>query len=157
MYTEELRMSTRAMLLLAIPFAVTVAVLAALLVLLPLPRAGWFLLLGALLLEAAVGALLVTTLSRMRLSIEGHTLTIAFRLFITKRIALERIVRCTPTDARVWGISYHRDSLNWGYRGHGGPRRAVMLRLTNGAQVLFRSRHPDAVCAALRARRPEIG
>jgi len=154
-YTEELRMSTKAMALLALPFVVTVAVLAGLLVLLPLPLAGRLSVLGALLLDAAVGALLMASLSRIRIAIDDRALTIAYRLFFTKRIALGRIVRCTPTDARVWGMTYH--SYMWRYRGHAGPRRSVMLILTNGAQAVFTSRHPDAVCAALRAHRSEIG
>jgi hypothetical protein len=107
-----------------------------------------------MLLEAAVGILLLTSLSRIRIAIDDSALTIAFRLFFIKRIALGRIISCIPTDARVWGMRYHRPGMR--YRGHAGARRAVMLSLTNGAQVLVTSRHPDAVCAALRARRPGI-
>src|SRR4051794_29832041 len=123
MYTEELRMSTRAMLLLALPFTFAVAVLAALLILLPIPLAGRIPILGALLLQAAVGFLLVACLSRIRVTVDDHALAIAFRLFFTKRITLDRIVSCTPIDARVWGMSYHYPGTR--YRGHAGPRRAV--------------------------------
>jgi len=154
MYTEQLHMSTKLMGLLAAPFAVALAVLTGVLVLVPLPLAGRLSIGGAMLLEAAVGVLLLASLSRIRIAIDDRSLTIAFRLLFTKRIALGRIVSCTPTDARVWGMSYHYPGKR--YRGHAGARRAVMLHLTNGAQVLFTSHHADAVCAALRARQPEI-
>src|SRR5438067_1794568 len=155
MYTEELHMSPRLLRLLALPFAVAVVVLAGLLAFLPIPLAGRLAILGAMLLEAAVGTLLLVSLSRIRIAIDDGALTIAFRLFFTKRIPLGRIVSCVPSDARVWGMSYRRPGMR--YRGHAGARRAGMLSLTNGAQVLVTSHHPDAACAALRARRPEIG
>jgi hypothetical protein len=154
MYREEHRMSTRFMVLLALPFALTVAVLAALLILLPIPLAGRIPIVGALLLEAAVGVLLVACLSRIRITVDDRALTVAFRIIFTKRVALDRIVSCTPTDARVWGMSYHYPGAR--YRGHAGPRRAVNLNLTNGAQMIVTSRHPDALCAEIRARRPEM-
>jgi hypothetical protein len=148
-------MPTRLMVLIAVPFAITVVVLAGLLILLPIPLAGQIPIFIVMLLEAAIGILLIASLSRIRITIDDHALTVAFRLIFRMRITLDRIVRCTPTDARVWGISYSRGG--WRYRGRGGPRRSVMLILTNNAQVLVNSHHPDAFCAALRARRPEIG
>jgi hypothetical protein len=148
MYSEDLRMSAKFILLLAAPFAFTLIVLAAVLVLIPIPIAGQIPLYGAMVLVAVIAALLLISLSRIRVTIDGQTLTIAFRILFAKRIALARIVSCVPTDARLWGMSYHYAGKR--YRGHAGPRRAVMLMLTNGAQVLFTSRHPDAVCAALR-------
>lgn len=51
-------------------------------------------------------------------------------------------------------MSYHYPGRR--YRGHAGPRRAVNLSLTNGAQMLVTSRHPDALCADIRARRPDL-
>jgi hypothetical protein len=154
MYAEELRMSTRYMVLLALPFVFTVAVLAVLLALLPIPLAGRIPILGAMLFEAVVGALLVACLSRIRVTVDDRALTVAFRIIFTKRVALDRIVSCTPTDARVWGMSYNYQGRR--YRGHGVPRRAVNLNLTNGAQMIVTSRHPDALCADIRARRPEL-
>jgi hypothetical protein len=154
MYTEELRMSTRAMVLLSLPFAFTVAALAVLLILLPIPLAGQIPILGALLLEAVIGALLVACLSRIRITVDDTALTVAFRILFRKRLALDRIVTCVPTDARVWAISYRAAGAR--YRGGAGPRRAVSLTLTNGAQMIVGSRHPDALCAEIRARRPEM-
>jgi hypothetical protein len=155
MYSEDLRMSPRFILLLAAPFAFTLIVLAVVLLVIPIPTAGQIPVYGAMALVAVIAALLLISLSRIRITIDGQTLTIAFRILFAKRIALARIVSCIPTDARVWGMRYRRSS-SWRYRGHAGPRRAVMLILTNGAQVLFTSRHPDAVCAALHAHRPAI-
>jgi hypothetical protein len=153
-YTEQLRMSTTLMYLLAIPFAIPGVVLFGIIALVPMPAAGKVAVGGGALLETMLGACLLTTLSRIRIAIDNETLTVAFRILFTKRIALGRIVSCTPTDARVWGMSYHYPGKR--YRGHAGARRAVMLSLTNGAQVLFTSHDADAVCAALRARRPGI-
>ena len=154
MYTEELRMSTTLTSLLALPFALPVVALLAVIALVPMPAAGKIAVGGGALLEGMLGVCLLTTLSRIRIAIDNETLTVAFRILFTKRIALRRIVSCTPTDARVWGMSYHYPGKR--YRGHAGARRAVMLSLTNGAQVLFTSHHADAVCAALRTRRPGI-
>ncbi len=147
-------MSTRAIVLLALPFAFTVAALAVLLILLPIPLAGQIPMLGAMVLEAAIGALLVACLSRIRITVDDHALTVAFRLFFRKRLALDRIVTCVPTDARVWAISYR--AVGSRYQGHGGPRRAVSLTLTDGAQMIVGSRQPDALCAEIRARRPQM-
>jgi hypothetical protein len=154
MYTEQLRMPTRLTTLLALPFALPAVVLLGVIALVPMPMTGKIAVGGGAFLEAVLGACLLATLSRIRIAVDGQTLTVAFRIFFTKRIALGRIVSCTPTDAHVWGMSYHYPGKR--YRGHAGERRAVMLHLTNGAQVLFTSHHADAVCAALRARRPEI-
>lgn len=154
MYSEELRMSGKRTALLALPFTAPVAILLALLVLLPLPLAGRLIIGGALLLEAAVGVLLLASLSRIRIAIDDRAVTVAFRLLFTKRIALQRIVSCAPTDARVWGMAYRYRGGNYRPLASGG--RAVLLTLTNGAQVVFPSRQAEAVCAALRARRPEI-
>lgn len=154
MYTEQLRMSTTLTYLFAIPFAIPVVVLFGMIALAPMPTAGKIAVGGGALLEAMLGACLLITFSRIRIAIDNETLTVAFRILFTKRIALGRIVSCIPTDARVWGMSYHYPGKR--YRGHAGARRAVMLSLTNGAQVLFTSHHADAVCAALRTRRPAI-
>jgi hypothetical protein len=155
MYTEELRMPTKAKILLALPFAVVVVALAVLLIVLPIPLTARLAIFGALLIEGATGALLATMFSRIRITIDGHALTVAYRLLFTKRIALERIARCTPTDARIWGMSRHYPGSR--YHGHAGPRRSVMLGLTNDVQILVTSRQPDAMCAALRIQRPAIG
>jgi hypothetical protein len=155
MYTEQLRMPTRAMVLLALPFAVAMVALAVLLTVLPIPFAARLAIVAVLLLEAATGVLLATMFSRIRITIDDRALTVAYRLLFTKRIALERIARCTPTDARIWGLSRHYPGSR--YRGHAGPRRSVMLSLTNDVQILVTSRHPDAMCAALRTHHPGIG
>jgi hypothetical protein len=154
MYTEELRMSPKLMALLALPFACTIAVLGALLLLVPLPLAGRLPIVGAMFVETTVGILLLTFLSRIRVAIDDRALTIAFRLFLVKRIPLARIVSCAPSDARVWGMAYRYRGTSYRTRTSGG--RAVLLTLTNGAQVAFGTRHPDAVCEELRAHRPEI-
>ncbi len=153
-YTEQISMRTKTMLLLALPFAFTVAILATLLVLVPIPLAGRIPIIGAMLLEAAIGVLLVVSLSRVRIVIDENALMVAFRLLFKSRTPLQRIVTRGLTDWRGWGISYRLRGT------HQFPRspakRAVRLTLANGAEVLLKAQHPDAVCAALRARRPQI-
>ncbi|MGI8855603.1 MAG: hypothetical protein ACR2JW_07625 [Thermomicrobiales bacterium] len=137
MYTEQLRMSTRLTALLALPFAIPV-VLLGVIALVPMLAAGKIAVVVGALLEAVLGACLLTTLSRIR-------------ILFTKRIALRRIVTCAPTDARVWDMSYtYRGTM---HRTTSGAKRAVRLTLTNGAEVLFTTRHADAVCEALHSRR----
>jgi hypothetical protein len=153
-YAEGLQMSRELALPLALPFVFVVALLAALLVLLPIPLAGRIPILGAMLLEAAVAAFLLVGLSRIRIAIDDRAVTVSFRTLSTKRIPLARIASCIPTEARVWGMSHrYRRSR---YPGDAGARRAVLLSLTNGAQIMFTSRHPDAACAALRHHAPNI-
>ncbi len=154
MYTEQIAMRTKTMLLLALPFAFTVAILAVLLALVPMPLAGRIPIIGATLLEAAIGVLLVVSLSRVRIVIDDSALTVAFRILIKSRTPLHRIVTCGPTDWRGWGVSYRLRGTQ--HLPRSAAKRAVRLTLTNGADVLFKTQHPDAVCAALRARRPQI-
>jgi hypothetical protein len=154
MYTEQLQMSPKLAALLTAPFLLVVAVLAALQLLVPLPLAGRLPIFGAMLLEATVGGLLVASLSRIRIAIDDRAVTVAFRLLFKKRIPLARIASCSPSDARVWGMAYRSGGTAFRPRPDGG--RAVLLTLTNGAQVVFSSRHATAVCAALRTQRSEI-
>jgi hypothetical protein len=154
MYTEHLRMAPRLAALLAAPFLFVIALLTALQLFVPLPLAGRLPIFGVMLLEAAIGALLVGGLSRVRIAIDERAVTVAFRFLFRKRIPLERIVRCSPTDARVWGMAYRSGGMAFRPRPDGG--RGVLLTLTNGAQVVFSSRHATAVCAALRTQRSEI-
>ncbi len=154
MYTEQIAMRTRTKVLLALPFAFTVAILAVLLTLVPMPFAGRVPIIGAIFLEATIGALLVASLSRVRIVVDDSALTVAFRILIKSRTPLHRIVTCGPTDWRGWGISYRLRGTQ--YFPRSPAKRAVRLMLANGAEVLFKTQHPDAVCAALRARRPQI-
>src|SRR5690242_14128713 len=85
MYTEQIAMRTRTKVLLALPFAFTVAILVVLLILLPIPLAGRIPIIGATLLEAAIGVLLVVSLSRVRIVIDDSALTVAFRILIKSR------------------------------------------------------------------------
>lgn len=154
MYTERLHMSPRIMALIAAPFVFTQIVLSGVLVFVPIPVAGRIPIYGAMMLEAVIGLLLLTSLSQIRIAIDDQTLTIAFRMLFTKRIALTRILTCTPTDAPVWGMSYQYRGRR--YRARSNATRAVVLELSNGAQVIFSTRHADAVCTALRTHRPAI-
>ena len=153
MYTEQIAMRTRTKVLLALPFAFTVAILVVLLILLPIPLAGRIPIIGAMLLEATIGTLLVSSLSRVRIVVDDSALTVAFRMLFKSRTPLPRIVTCGPTDWRG-GLSYRLRGTQ--YFPRSTAKRAVRLTLTNGAEMLFKSGDPDAVCAALRAYRPQI-
>ena len=156
MYTENRRMSTKLAILLAAPFAVTVIALACVLALAPIPTAGRIPIYGVMLLEFVVGFLLLVSLSRVRIVVNDQALTIAFRILFTKRIALGRIVSCAPTSAAVWGISYQSKSRGPRPHARPGAPRAVLLQLTDGAQVVFGTGRADAVCAALHTHRSAI-
>src|SRR3954452_17939657 len=102
MYTEQLQMSPKLAALLTAPFLLVVAVLAGLQLLVPLPLAGRLPILGAMLLEATGGGLLVASLSRIRIAIDDRAVTVAFRVLFTKRIPLARTASSSPSDAPVW-------------------------------------------------------
>ena len=153
MYSEDLTMAPRLRALLVLPFLVPLAVLATILLRVPLPWAGRLPLIGALLAVAAVPVLLVVGLAHLRVTVDAQAVTVASR-FTRRRTPLARIAACAPSDARVWGTAYTYRGTMYRPRASGG--RAVVLTLTNGAQLAFPSRHPDAVCDALRAYRPEI-
>jgi hypothetical protein len=154
MYTEQIEMQRKTMILLALPFAFTIAVLVGLLVLLPIPLAGQLAIGGAIVLEAAVCFLLLASNSRLRIGIDDEALTLTFRILFRSRIPLARIVTCRPTDWRGWGIKYTLTGTK--HRTLSDAKRAVRLTLTNKAEVLVTTRHADAVCAALRERNAAI-
>jgi hypothetical protein len=153
-YTEEVRALPRRAALLALPVAFALAALAAVLVLVPLPATAQAAIGAVVLLYLVACVLFVASMSRVRIAIDDAALTVAFRFLFAKRYALERIASCAPTDAQVWALSYR--ALGTPYRPLATGGRAVLLQLSNGAQVVFPSGQPDAACAALRARRPEI-
>lgn len=154
MYTEQIEMQRKAMVALTLPFVSTTLVLIGLIVFLPLPLAGQLAIGGAILIDAAVCIFLIVSNSRLRIVIDDNELSLAFRILFRSRIPLARIVTCRPTDWRGWGIKY--TLVGTKHRTLSDAKRAVRLTLTNKAEVLVTTRHPDAVCAALRERRPEI-
>ena len=152
-YVEERRMSTKTRSALVVPFAIPICVLISLNILLPLPTIARIAIFGAAMLDASIGIVLLALLSRMRTTIDDSMLIIAFRILITSRTPLTRIVACAPTQWSGWGISYSLKGRKYTMVPGGN---AVRLMLTNNAQLLFTSQHPAAVCDALHARRPEI-
>jgi hypothetical protein len=154
MYTEQIEMRRKTMVLLALPFAFTIAVLIGLIVILPIPLAGQLPIIGAMVIDAAVCVLLLASNSRLQIAIDDEAITLRFRILFRSRIPIRRIATCRPTDWRGWGIRY--TNMGTKHRTLSDAKRGVRLTLTNKAEVLFTSRHPDAVCAALRDLRPEI-
>ena len=101
MYTEILRMPSWLLALLTSVFAIPVGIVLTLLLVAQPPLAGW-LLLGGLALLLAVGfASLVLSLSRLRITVDAETLTIAFRILLTKRFPLGHSRLCAQRCARV--------------------------------------------------------
>jgi hypothetical protein len=131
------------------PVVVVLILVVAALALLPLPAPARVAIgaIGALYLIAA--GLFVAMLSCVRVTLDDQALTVARRFLVARRFALERIAACAPNKAPVWGLSYRRRGMAFGPLTQGGC--AVLLRLTNGAQVTFASADSATLCAALRA------
>ncbi len=155
MYIEEIRLPRGRLAAFALVFALVIGGLIALALLVPrLPPVVRLVIVGAALLQAVLGLALIRMLSQMRITIDDTRLVVALRLLVKTRIPLAHIATCGVTDWRGWGISYTgRGTV---HRPTSDARRGVWLTLTSGAQVLFTSRDPDAVCAALRVRQPAI-
>ena len=154
MYCEEVRLPPRRIALFAAPVAVALVLLVVALVFAPLPRAARLVIGVGGMLYLVAGALWVASMSRVRVALDAGALAVALRFLVARRYALERIAACAPINAPVWGITYRR----WGmpFRPQAGGGSAVLLRLTDGAQVAFPSADPESLCAALRAQRPAI-
>lgn len=155
MYREEISLSRKSMIGFAVLFTLIVGGLIALAILIPrLPLVVRLVIVGAALLQATIGVVLIAMLSQVRITVDDTRLTVSLRLLVNTRVPLRRIVTCTATDWRGWGSSYR--SLGMAHHPPSESRNAVWLSLTDGAQVLFTSRQPDAVCAALHDRQPAI-
>ncbi len=115
-------------------------------------------LLSALIFDMLVVACLVAFFGTLRITLDQTVLTVGFGPF-RERIFLDQIVGCRVTPYRWtewggWGIRFQRHAKMYNVAGDGGV--AVEITLDGGRRVLFSSRHPEAVCAALHAARPEI-
>lgn len=107
-------------------------------------------------LSALLALLRPFTVLRVRVDAKAVTIGLGW---VRKRIELERIVSCQSVtyDWKQWGgwgIRTKRDATLYNVIGDEGV--AVQLNLSNGRRLLFSSTEPEAVCAALRRRRPEI-
>ncbi len=149
MYTEELRMPTKGMVGIAIGFLAPVLILLVLQVILPLPLIGRIAIGAAMLIEIVVCVVLLRVLSRFVITIDSDPLRIG-----RARYRLHRIVTCCPTRWAGWGTTYR--AMGMRHHPYPGEQNAVWLTLTDKAQVLFTTHHPDAVCDALQAHRPQI-
>jgi hypothetical protein len=94
----------------------------------------------------------------LELTIDDHELTVGFPIH-HDRVPLDQIVACRPIRYRWWefggyGIRWSRRGKMFNVGGDGG--RAVELRRSGRDTLLFSSRDPEAVCAAIRARRPDV-
>jgi hypothetical protein len=115
-------------------------------------------LLSALVFDALVVACLATCFGTLRITLDETALTVGFGPF-RERISRDQIVGCRVTVYRWtewggWGIRFQRHAKMYNVAGDGGV--AVEITLDGGRRVLFSSRHPEAVCAALHAARPGI-
>jgi hypothetical protein len=94
----------------------------------------------------------------LELTIDDYELTVGFPI-CHDRVPLNQIVACRPIRYRWWefggyGIRWSRRGKMFNVGGDGG--RAVELRRSDRGTLLFSSRDPEAVCAAIRARRPDL-
>jgi hypothetical protein len=150
-YRERVAWSRRALVLFFSP-----ALLILLLVLLP-PWGGPV---GLALVGGIAGLFLAVAAAFgvLAITIDDQQLTVGFLVF-RRRVPLEAIVACRPIRYRWWqyggyGIRLGRGGLMLNVGGDGG--RAVELTRRGGGALRFSARDPATVCAALRARRPDI-
>ena len=93
----------------------------------------------------------------LELTIDDQQLTVGFPIH-HERVSLDQISACQPIQYRWWEFGGY--GIRWGRRGKmlnvgGDGGRAVELRRSGRAALLFSSRDPEAVCAAIHARRPD--
>ncbi len=158
MFTQEIRWSPGAVWAVGgLLLFVMAAVLAPALVRPPGDRETAIVLVCGVAITALSGCL-VWTFTTLRVTVDDQALTVGFGP-IRERLPLERIVECGPVTYHWyewggWGIR-----LGWRaklYNVPGDRGTAVQVVLDDGRRVLFSSPNPEAVCQALRERRPEI-
>lgn len=93
----------------------------------------------------------------LELTIDDQQLTVGFPIW-RARVPFDQIIACRPITYRWWefggyGIRRGRRGTMLNVGGDGG--RAVELRRRGRGALLFSSRDPAAVCAAIHARRPD--
>ncbi len=112
--------------------------------------------------EAGVLALLFLALAyafrALEITIDDHQLTIGFPVY-HDRVPLDQIIACRRIRYRWWEFGGY--GIRWGRRGKmfnvgGDGGRAVELTRRGRGALLFSSRNPEAVCAAIHARRPDV-
>jgi hypothetical protein len=94
----------------------------------------------------------------LRITIDDRQLTVGFPIW-RDRVPLDQITACRPVRYRWWEFGGY--GIRWGRRGKmynvgGDGGRAVDLQRRGRGPLLFSSRNPGLVCAAIRARRPDI-
>ena len=94
----------------------------------------------------------------LELTIDDQQLTVGFPIH-HERVPLDQISACQPIRYRWWEFGGY--GIRWGRRGKmlnvgGDGGRAVELRRRGRGALLFSSRDPAAVCAAIHARRPDV-
>ncbi len=94
----------------------------------------------------------------LEITIDEQQLRVGFPIH-HERVPLDQISACQPTRYRWWefggyGIRWDRRGKMLNVGGDGG--RVVELRRHGRRTLLFSSRNPEAVCAALHAGRPEL-
>ena len=107
---------------------------------------------------AAIFLAVAAAFGVLTIAIDEQTLTVGFPVH-RRRVPLEEIVGCRPIRYRWWqyggyGIRKGRGGTMLNVGGDGG--RAVELVRRTGGALRFSSRDPAAVCAAIRACRPDL-
>ena len=107
---------------------------------------------------AVVLLVLAYAFRALELTIDDQQLTVGFPIH-HERVPLDQISACRPIRYRWWEFGGY--GIRWGRRGKmlnvgGDGGRAVELRRSGRGALLFSSRDPAAVCAAIHARRPDV-
>ena len=107
---------------------------------------------------AGIFLAIVYAFRAIEITIDDRELRVGFPIY-RDRVPLDQIVACRPIRYRWWEFGGY--GLRWGRRGKmfnvgGDGGRAVELTRSGRGTLLFSSRDPEAVCAAIRARRPDL-
>lgn len=123
----------------------------------PDPSAGVaeFIIVGVV---AAIFLAIAYAFRSLNITVDDRELTVGFPIY-RERVPLDQVIACRRTAYRWWEFGGY--GIRWGRRGKmlnigGDGGRAVEITRAGRGTLLFSSRDPDAVCAAIRARRPDL-
>ena len=153
MYRERVTWSVGALVVLFLPVLVVLALVL-------LPGSGERT--AGLVVVGVIALLFLATFvafAALTIAIDGRELAVGFPVY-RRRVPLDDIAACRPIRYRWWqyggyGIRKGRGGMMLNVAGDGG--HAVELVRRSGGALRFSSRDPEAVCAAIRARRPGVG
>ena len=152
MYTERVTWSRFSLVLL---FSPVIAILVLVALSPSSGRAAGFAIVGVM---AGICLAVTYAFRAVEITIDDQQLTVGFPI-VHDRVPLDQVLACRPVTYHWWEFGGY--GIRWGRRGKmfnvgGDGGRAVEVRRSGRGPVLFSSRNPEAVCAAIHARRPDL-